>query len=420
MQEIPFTLSDADFIQTTIDLKHLKPADFEKLIFYLLDEIGFSNIVWRKGGEGNSATDGGRDLEATFWRIEPIGSCEQNYWIEVKHRRGQLEKSQVQHTIVNAIGNKKINCLVIVTNATVSNPCIDWVNEFKAQHKEFSITIWQGHDLELLLRKNPRTLATFLPEVLNFSGRCKVIVSQLENLFWLPSAEELKMLWDNREQIKEDSFLLLAAIFSSVSHDKLVEFPWGVWLDEDELNSLTALAMLNFFAFILKIRALNRSEQALLKSLSYMLQCVSFRSSEVIAAKILFNVEELYEDSIAIPLEIRDMRAKQILESLMDDLASNCSERCSKLMLLKDNRDGANANYFSRFNPNIKKEPEEGKVYISTIDKECSLGLFKHGEFCQLIEDLPEDHLDFEFVLQKFKQIKGVLTGRLRAIEERA
>lgn len=83
-------LTNLDFQQGEIDVGALSPTDFEKLVFHLLDEMGFTDLIWRKGGEGNSSTDGGRDLEARYWRIEPIGSLTENYRIEVKHRKKPL------------------------------------------------------------------------------------------------------------------------------------------------------------------------------------------------------------------------------------------------------------------------------------------------------------------------------------------
>lgn len=94
MADLPVTLTNIDFIQESLDFSKVSPTDFENLIFHLLDEMGFSNIVWRKGGEGNSATDGGRDLEATFWTVLPTVSKEQSFWFEVKYRTHHLEKTK--------------------------------------------------------------------------------------------------------------------------------------------------------------------------------------------------------------------------------------------------------------------------------------------------------------------------------------
>lgn len=127
MTDISFTLTDIDFLQERLDFSEINAVDFENLIFHLLDEMGFSNLTWRKGGEGNSATDGGRDLEATFWTVLPALSKEEKYWFEVKHRANQLEKSQVQSAVLNASGNNSKDNIVIVTNKTVSNPTLPWI-----------------------------------------------------------------------------------------------------------------------------------------------------------------------------------------------------------------------------------------------------------------------------------------------------
>ena len=186
MTDTSITLKDTDFLQEELDFSGVSPVEFENMVFHLLDEMGFANLTWRKGGEGNSATDGGRDLEATYWTVLPTASKEEKYWFEVKHRKNQLEKSQVQGTILNAAGNNSKDNVVIITNKTISNPTLDWIKEFQETHKKPSVSVWQGHDLELLLRKNPRTLARFLPSSLAFTGRCKVISSKFSNLMLLP------------------------------------------------------------------------------------------------------------------------------------------------------------------------------------------------------------------------------------------
>ncbi|MFM4954344.1 restriction endonuclease [Aeromonas veronii] len=159
MADLPVTLTNIDFIQDRLDFSKISPTDFENLIFHLLDEMGFSNIVWRKGGEGNSATDGGRDLEATFWTVLPTVSKEQSYWFEIKHRGHHLEKIQVQKTILNSAGDSSVDNIVIVTNKTISNPTLDWVNQYQKAHKSPKILIWQGYDLELFFKKKPFNLS---------------------------------------------------------------------------------------------------------------------------------------------------------------------------------------------------------------------------------------------------------------------
>jgi len=149
MTYIPSNLTDSDFLQGGLDFSDITPEDFENLVFQLLEEMGFSNIQWRKGGPGNSATDGGRDLEATFWSIQPAGSHELTYWIEVKYRTNSLERVQVQATINNAAADVTLDNLIIVTNSTITNPTLDWISTFQSGHQRPRISTWQGHDLDV-------------------------------------------------------------------------------------------------------------------------------------------------------------------------------------------------------------------------------------------------------------------------------
>ncbi|WP_152004850.1 restriction endonuclease [Desulfoluna spongiiphila] len=100
MNSMSINLTDIDFLQGQLDFSEIDPENFEKLVFHLLDEMGFFNLSWRKGGKGNSSNDGGRDIDGTFWTISPAVKKEEKYWFEVKYRKNQLEKSQVQNTVL--------------------------------------------------------------------------------------------------------------------------------------------------------------------------------------------------------------------------------------------------------------------------------------------------------------------------------
>jgi hypothetical protein len=254
MTDISITLTDIDFLQEQLDFSEISPVDFENLAFHLLDEMGFSNLIWRKGGEGNSATDGGRDLEATFWTVLPAVSKEEKYWFEVKYRKNQLERSQVQGTVLNAAGNNLKDNVVIITNKTISNPTLDWIKDFQGSHKTPSVSVWQGHDLELLLRKNPRTLAKFLPSSLAFTGRCKVIESKFSNLMLLPAGGELDELWSKREEYYEYPYLTLIAILAEVAYGDISKRQWGLDIDDVRLFSVATTGMLNVYTIYIQMQ----------------------------------------------------------------------------------------------------------------------------------------------------------------------
>jgi hypothetical protein len=390
MPEVVFNLTDVDFLQEGLNFSDIDPVQFENLVFHLIDEMGFSNLHWRKGGEGNSATDGGRDLEATFWSVQPSGAKEQKYWFEVKYRTGQLEKLQVQSTILNAAGNHSKDNIVIVTNKTISNPTLDWVNDFQSTHKVPTITIWQGHDLELLLRKNPRTLARFLPTSLAFTGRCKVVESKFSNLLLLPSGGELCELWEYRDQYYNNSFLTLGACLAEVSYGDVIARPWGMVLDKERLIATFATGMINVYPFVFRCSSLNREQAPIINGMSYLLQCLLVRCGAEAAFKIITDPENLFELNYELPYELKFNRYEPILGIMLHDLAMYCSSKYCLKLHYKEPKD--ETDYFMRFlNPRYNKEDRDRFLVMNSSKQKCNLGLVREDEYCPLAEDVPKD-----------------------------
>jgi len=414
-----FTLTDLDFQLESLDFTNLSPPEFENLIFHLLDEMGFSNLVWRKGGEGNSATDGGRDLEATYWRIEPVKSTEVTYWYEVKYRSGQLERSQVQKAVLDASANTALDYLVIVTNSTVSNPCLDWVREFQASHSRPSISVWQGHDLEVIVRKNPRTLARFIPTALSFSGRCKVIESRFSNLFLLPSMDELADLWARRETIENQTVVLLAAVLSESAYGNLVDRPWGMRLSGEALVAAVATSVANIYPLVHRISTLNRSQQPLVEGIAYLIGCVLIRSGSDLATDLLYEPEKFFDGHLPLPETLGSHRLRPVLATLYDQFAVYCSSAnyCPKL----HHRDpDEKQNYFARYLSQESSTPDDGRfLFLSSIKHECQLGLVNRDTYCPLPDELPDRDLTREEIRERLAFAESVLTARVAELEEK-
>ena len=419
MKDLPFNLTDVDFLQEGLDFSEITPVDFENLIFHLIDEMGFSNIQWRKGGDGNSATDGGRDLEATFWSVQPAVSKEEKYWFEVKFRSGQLEKSQVQGTILNASGNTKKDNVVIVTNKTISNPTLDWVNDFQKDHKSPVVTVWQGHDLEVLLRKNPRTLARFLPSSLAFSGRCKVIESRFSNLMLLPSGSELDELWEKRNQYYENSYLTLAACIAEAAFGDVTKNTWGMELEGERLLSACATGMINVYPFIFKCSSLNRDQTPLIIGLSYLIQCLLIRYGAETTSVVLFEPEQLFDLEYELPGELKANRYEPIFNTIFHDLAVNCSAKyCPKMHHASPDE---NVDYFQRYIESGKQKENDGRYLVFNSNKEeCKIGLVAREDFCPLgttDEELPKS---LDILKQKLEFARSVILIRTNELREDA
>ncbi|MBU6954548.1 restriction endonuclease [Hahella sp. HN01] len=405
-------LKDIDFLQEKLDFSNTTPEDFERLVFHLLDEMGFSNLSWRKGGEGNSATDGGRDLEATFWTVKPIYSAEEKYWFEVKYRKKQLAKSNVQKTVLNAAGHRSKDNLVIITNGTVSNPTLDWVKQFQESHKEICISIWQGHDLELLLRKNPRTLARFVPASLAFSGRCKVVVSKFSNLALLPAGGELDELWIHRDKVFNDSYTTLIAILAEVSYGNINRRQWGLEISESDLFLVAIAGIVDLYPILSVCKLHNRNQGFLVDGMSYIIQCLIIRLGVELASKALFNPEKLI-DQAELPDNLKVSRLLPIYDNVFHCIANSCSKKfCSKVRYIRHAEDD---DYFVRFVSPPRKDEEEYNILYSS-NGDCKIGLVGVDEFCPLGEKYQECPKTEIELIERLDFFRKVLLIRTREI----
>lgn len=418
MTVISTTLTDIDFLQERLDFSEINPVDFENLVFHLLDEMGFANLIWRKGGEGNSATDGGRDLEGTFWTISPALSKEEKYWFEVKYRTSQLEKTQVQTTVINSSGNNTKDNVVIITNKTISNPTLDWIKEFQDTHKRPNVTVWQGHDLELLLRKNPRTLAKFLSSSLAFSGRCKVIESKFSNLMLLPAGGELDELWNKREEYQENSYLTFVAVIAEVEYGDIIQHPWGMKLDSTRLFAVAATGMLNIFPFVFKCSSLNREQRVIVDGMAYLVQCLLIRCGSELTANVLFNPEQYSEFGHKIHDELKITRYEPIFNAMFHDLGVYCSSKCCRKLhyITPDEK----PDYFLRFVESSNQSKIDDRFLImNSIKDECKLGLVATDKYCPLgaSDGLPNN---FETLNEKLEFARMVIERRAGEARENA
>lgn len=412
MTDISTALTDIDFLQERLDFSEINPVDFENLAFHLLDEMGFSNLIWRKGGEGNSATDGGRDLEGTYWTVLPAVSKEEKYWFEVKYRTNQLEKTQVQSTVLNAAGNNSKDNVVIITNKTISNPTLDWIKEFQVTNKRPAVTVWQGHDLELLLRKNPRTLARFLPSSLAFSGRCKVIKSKFLNSMLLPAGSELDELWSKREEYEEDSDLTFAAVIAEIEYGDIIKHPWGMELEKVRLLAVVVTGVINAVQIIFNRNFLKRDQRLIFEALSYLVQCSLIRCGSELTANALFDPEKYTELEDNISDELRIVRYEPIFNTMYHDLGVYCSSKyCLKL---HHKTPDEKPDYFLRFvESSNQPKTDDSFIIMTSRNSECKLGLVAANKYCPLGEtdedDLPKN---FETLHEKLEFARMVIERR--------
>lgn len=399
-------LTPSDFIPGNLDFSSLGAEEFEKLVFHLLDEMGFSNLVWRKGGPGNSSTDGGRDLEGSFWQKTPHGTREENYWFEVKFRSNRLEKNQIQSTVINsAISTDN---LVIITNSTISNPTVDWIAEFQKSHRRPIVEVWQGHDLELYLKRCPKTLAEFLPKALSFSGKCKAIESSFLNEGILPSCSELDLLWEHRDEIRTNHLLAFIVCTAEVAFGEICHHPWGMFIVGDDLYYTFVSGMAVIPHSLQVFIAHNRDNRPIVQSLSYLAQCFLMRNSAEFVVQILLSPESCYEDTESPTPELAMFRAEPIVFDIIEENKQHCCAfSCSKVRAKSRDDD-----YYRRFTGGDQATEEEQCWYLISENSECELGLSGPGQPCPLFLIGSKEDMTYDNLIASLEAVKRIIQQR--------
>ncbi|HEC60795.1 MAG TPA: hypothetical protein ENI27_00910 [bacterium] len=247
--------------KTNFNWNRITPEKFEKLVFFLLDDMGYKSLTWRKGGKGVYATDGGRDLEATYVKVEPDDSITvENWWIEVKYRSGGLSKSTVQQIVNNASGRRDVDVFAIVTNTAISNPTLDWIKEFQNSQGRPRIVVWQQHDIERILRKYPRTAADFFTLSLSIAERLEIIKERFWDALIYPSIDEVEELWVNFSSLNWSASNLLPVIAAEAAMGKLDARKWALIIDEELLTETLFLGLINVTFLVIRSEQLGQRQ----------------------------------------------------------------------------------------------------------------------------------------------------------------
>jgi hypothetical protein len=407
-----------------INLNNLHPDEFEKLAFYLLDDMGFKNLEWRKGGEGVSATDGGRDLSGKYAKVEPDDSIIiENWWIEVKHRSDTLKKSTVQNIILNATARKDVDVFAIFTNNVISNPTLDWIKEFQNTHAKPRIVVWQGHDVERILRKYPRTIAMFFPESLSLPEQLESVKERFWNKLGYPTIDEVEQLWKNFDSLIWDGSKLLPVIIADSAIDGLSIRKWGLVIDDNLLTETFLLGFINLPLLTIRFEEQGHKREILQQGLEYLLQIVLFRFDLDKVVELLVNMFDYTEFSEKPPPELINLVINPVVSNVFTSLLRNCTLDCERFRFnwAKSNKiDQAESHYFHKFSANLKQEQDDTEpfVFINSNIEKCKLELVPTGVFCPLTVDIPENIMD-RLVLKEFLgTIQNVIKRRVEYVAD--
>lgn len=142
-----------------IKWNELKPEDFEKLCYHILELNGFLNLQWH----GKSGNDKGRDILAT--KIEtPLPSVQkQSSWvIQCKRYTSKPPgKSELASFLNSAREFKPDNTLIIISYTLTSNTK-DWLESIKTEYT-FNIFLWEEQELMIQYVHHKDKLSGYFP-----------------------------------------------------------------------------------------------------------------------------------------------------------------------------------------------------------------------------------------------------------------
>lgn len=152
-----------------IDWTLINPEKFEKIVYFILDEMGLKNITWSKGGIGASAYTNGRILECENYDFKTDGSVVIEKWmVNVRHSSNNLEMFTIEENLTEF---RNIDAIGIVTNDMISTSTKNWISKVERKYPDKRIIKWDGDKLEKLIIGHPNLVYRFFPSSLTLNGR---------------------------------------------------------------------------------------------------------------------------------------------------------------------------------------------------------------------------------------------------------
>ncbi|MET8984653.1 restriction endonuclease [Nonomuraea wenchangensis] len=362
----------------------LKGALLEELIFALLSAMGASDIVWRTGGTGGGAADGGRDLEVKFPRTTPDGDFElEKWWIESKGRTSTVEPDAVKSAILNASGHQDVDVLVIATNAQYSNPTRDWVEEWTRSRPRPKIRLWDRASLHNLIEKHPVAASRIIPSVLKDDERLEALTKHFWRVGRPPLLEDTEYFWDKRAAV-ESLDAITSMVAAEIIYGDLGDRPWGLLLNEENATQAAIYALGIFPLEFMRLQTLPDEKMAQVSA--YLLQS-ALRVGEpevifdIIKQPLLYveggEIEALratadkYQKYITLPL----------WEIAVGQLRDACIKDCGRVLGDTGHLgpDPASEVFWRRFNKELPGCPDRVFTMINR-EEPCAIGLPLSGD----------------------------------------
>ena len=223
----------------------------------------------------------------------------------------------------------------------------------------------------------------------------------------LPSMDEAKEIWENRDQIIDNHSVMFLAMITELNYGNILSRPWGVWFSEDDRLIVAASGMSKVLGFIFQMDTFNRDQVPIIKGLSYIFQCLLKFNGVDFTYKILINSFEYINPKTKYPFEFRLLIAVPILNAILDDISTACSIDCDKVYTIENAKN--EKEYFKRFYSSHKKEEDERVLVVYNNDMKCKLDLVSKKENCPLFTEIDYDGTNKKSIMEVLNFIKMVL-----------
>lgn len=414
-------------LPASIPFADLKSKDLEECVYWLLDAMGGKDLVWRKGGKGDGASDGGRDLEATFYVSSADGKINaQQWWIECKGRKGTVEADAVKTAIINAMARKELAQIVMATNTQFSNPTRDWVGEWQMKHPLPRVMLWDQVTLERYLSDHPQVVLRLFSQALSPEGRARAMESRFWNKLEYVPIKILTDLWKDKENFPIEGMAVFAAIVNEFAHGDITRRPWGAAISPITVIQLLVLGLENVSYLVLRSIKAGTEMQPIVRTIVYLILLALEKLPPDVVTSVI--EESIYRGKKAEwPDEARELVLMPIADQLLSEMEDVCTADCQRLIgrerraLVKD-KDELDT-YWSRFD--AKGLPDDGThayVWLEKDDGPCAVGFkvdAEHG--CPLIHFRPKTD-NLEALLKIVKRVAAFRKNQAenkRATEQR-
>lgn len=377
----------------------LDEVEFEKLIYDLLHELGYTNVVWRKGTPKKSTTpDSGRDIEAQLLREDPDGNKHLERWfVQAKHYSSAVSPSDFKDAITWAEA-KRPNVLLLTVSA-LSNSSRDFIETYERETKpHFRIKAWERPEIERLLARFPSLLSKYFPE----RDPLKVMLQHAEMEFRqhgvLIDVDRLNVLWEGREALRlqdrgleDQKFVILLSEYGlgdSESRRWLNVFP------DDEIAVMLPAAILFFATNLTTAMRQERKWASLdrkgifrvLPAILHHLMSKSYKPKLV--AQLLWSPHKVIQTGAGLKVDRRNARTMRelfylplIFRPLLNSILEVCATTCGG---------------------GVGGEGQDGKDYVGSMPGiQCKLNVVTNwgGEFAEEAQTNPMLQLCPAFVL---------------------